>query len=522
MSWSTWSFRHFASRSSWFLLAAAISFGLWVGVVVPAFDLPFVSDDLALLVEDSRNPWYLSLDRQYRLFRDGLNRLMFHSFGMNPRPYHIVAIATFLACVVLLFLFIRNQGISTGCAAAAAALVLLYPRNASFLFAFEFSQETFMTCGAMLALLGWTAFRRTGSKLGYGAAFAGFAIALGYKETGIMVPALLVGLDLYRVKSCKHSLLQREFWRPYAGLLPIILVYGAFVLWRPNGSLLNPSSDSTYKYSSVSGTVLALARDLMNLSFPFSPMRALRDFRTWQYLAAAVEWISILGIAIWTDTLRNWIFATWWGFLVMLPPSMFARPVNSDRYMFLPMLGIAFALGASADVATRRLRLLAPALLIGALLIYAAVSSQRLAEQRGDWARAGDIVRRLVQSLEVISPPQDAASLTLVNIPSQYRTAPILNNGLYGALLEAGYPWSLKLDFSTPGQQDQEQHALFERLLACPVDSSLRSQSKILMWDADAWIDRTGMCGDMAVKHDQQLQPYVWRIVRDETVVSLQ
>jgi hypothetical protein len=42
------------------------------------------------------------------------------------------------------------------------------------------------------------------------------------------------------------------------------------------------------------------------------------------------------------------------------------------------------------------------------------------------------------------------------------------------------------------------------------------------MWDADAWIDRTGMCGDMAVKHDQQLQPYVWRIVRDETVVSLQ
>jgi hypothetical protein len=94
----------------------------------------------------------------------------------------------------------------------------------------------------------------------------------------------------------------------------------------------------------------------------------------WHYALLAAEIAGLALLARFTRTSRAWLFALLWTLVVSLPSCLFARAVNSERYLFLPMLGIGFALALTVD-ALLRYRWTAPAVVL-VLVVYAAFSSR--------------------------------------------------------------------------------------------------------------------------------------------------
>ncbi len=500
----------FERRDLWFLLASAFAFCLWLILIAPVFGYHFSSADYSLIVEDYfRNPWYRSVDHVYRPLRNGFLRIMMAMFGLNPAPYHAVALTEFLVCLGLLFVLVRRLGGEIWGALTAVIIIGIYPRNFAFLFGFNWSQELVVAQGMLAAALGWYQFRRHGSRLGYGIAVAGFALALGFKETAVVLPALLLVVDFYILKDpWRQALFRRSFWLPYAGLLPVVLTFGVFVLSQREGAILAPDPTSSYKYSSLSGAVLGVARAIVNLLMPFS-LLALRDLKIWHYGLLVLELGAIAWVAWWTDTIRPWLMACAWVLLTVAPPSLFNRPVNSARYYFLPMLGVAFAVAMTVDALVKRRPGTAPLFAL-VLIAYSVGSAQQLAVARTDWRTAGELIQSFLAEMPAVVPPAEARSLIFVNVPQDHGQASIFNNGLRGALISAGYPNQMRLEANLVGESPEAgQGALIQKILACPA-GPVQNPHRDLVWIDNRIVDRTGTCADDAIKQDQQRRPWVW------------
>jgi hypothetical protein len=483
-----------------------VASGLWVALVVPVFHYGFISDDYSLLVEDFHNPWYNSLDGMYRYLRNIVLRIMPRLFGLTPWPYHTLALAGFLATLILLFILVRKLGATVWGALGAVIIVETYPRNGILLFGFNWAQELAVASGILAAMVAWLEFRERNSKLAYGISLVCFAYALGFKETAVVFPALLLALDWYTLEArTLKAVFSKRVLFPYLGLAAIIFLYAGCVLLQKRGALIAPADDSTYRYSSLTGGLLAVVRDFVNLLRPFSRMIALRDLTWVDYALLGLAVTLIAWTARRTATIRTWLFVGVWVFLVVLPPSLFARTVNSERHMFLPMLGVAFAVALTIDYAVRLNRWAAPALAL-CLAAYSIAGVRHLMSVRTQWREATAEVQSFIGSVREFVSPSEIQSVTFINVPAA------LNNGLRGALLSVGYPDHMKLTGygANPSVSDPVQDALVGAISACSGSVSVGETHRSLLWINGRMVDRTGACADNVIEHDRQVRPWAW------------
>ncbi|PTL84662.1 hypothetical protein [Vitiosangium sp. GDMCC 1.1324] len=495
----------------WPLLAAGVALALLLPLLASLLDLGFVADDFVHLVEDRLQPWYFSQDHLYRPLRNTLFRVLPELLGLEPAPYRFLVISGFFTCLALLFTFLRLQGVGFAGALSACVFAALYPRNQRVLFWFAASQDIAAACAVLTALIGWTLFRVRGSRLGYGVSLLAFMVGLGFKEPAIVLPALLVILDCWRQGLSRKVVLAPAFWRPYLGFLPLLALYGSFLWVFRAGRLQTNDEHGIYGFSSLLQSVLALARTCINLVLPFARPLALRDMSALHLGCAALVLLAVAALALWTRTRRWWWVTAAWVVVAALPTSIFARTNNGDQYLFLPMLGLTFGLAISLDEVFRSKTWQRPVASL-LLMVYAFAGSRYLARAQGEWKTSGETIRRTLESARALSLPKQASSIVAVNIPHSLPVGvPIMNNGLKGVFITAGYPRSLSLEVNhLQPREDPAQKEFVQRLLACPAEPERPTGRRTLVWVDGVLQDHSGPCAEQLIEGDEKTRALAW------------
>jgi len=488
-----------------FLAVSAMAAVLFASLFSRVAELGFVSDDYLLLVEDANLPWYASSDHLYRVFRNGLCRLLPRFLGMQPQPYHVVGAIAFLACLVLLALFLRQEGAGVIGTTAGLVLVAFCPRNDPQMFGFVWLQESGAAAGILAGLILWRIFRQSGSRSAWLLALASFAVGIGFKETAVVFPALVLAMDLFHARVDWKRVKDRQFWMPYLGVAFVAVAYMALVLSQSGGRLRTPDPRGVYETHDLPAAALALVRDIFNLALLFKPGFGLRDMRAEQYALAALVG-GILLLMVWrSGTLDRWLVSGVWVLATFFPPSMFARQNNVHQYFFLPIIGLAFGLSATVSVLSRRQLRLGVGL-AAAMLVYATAGTRVLEYERNLWVAGGRTTQEFVRQVVTLSPPTETNSLILVNSPASFENiVPVLASGLRGALFNAGYHRNLRGMY----MPEADDKLLLETLNACPSEPTA-APGRILVRMQGKVIDRTGYCAQALINADLKQHPWRW------------
>lgn len=160
---------------------------------------PLIFDDVAMLLY-FRMPHFGWLDCLMPLGNGFIrpstiltSRLLWHPFGANPLPYHLAALAIHaatatcaaVACCVLAGVS-RLAGFVTGLTVALAA--------AAFPSAYMLSNscDSYMAIGALLVVINWTLWLRTGRRRYAALAWAGLLFAIAGKESAVAISGFVV------------------------------------------------------------------------------------------------------------------------------------------------------------------------------------------------------------------------------------------------------------------------------------------------------------------------------------------
>ena len=393
-------------------LLAALLFVLWW----PALDASFQFDDFNVIVADARvhslAAWLASMP--------GIRPLLKLSYALNygldplPRGFRLLNVAIHAAnsCLVggLLWRRARAHGLAAAAAAAATALATLifalHPVQTEAVTYVSGRSVSLAALPCLLAQASWLASRdaaaRARALMWRGLALLAFALALGVKETTIVLPLalLLWSATEPRATGAPHDggggNGGAEAWRAapaWRALLPLFALAGLAVavalLWPPYRRLL----DTSLAIRPVSVNLMTQAHALSYLAAqllrpwamnadPALPVTTHLDALT---ALLGLAWIAVAITGLLLLRRRPAVaFGLLWFLLWLLPTnSLLPRyDVANDRQLYLALLGPAWLFGLGIAAAGRRpaLRWLpaVAAVGIGALLALATLQRNQV------------------------------------------------------------------------------------------------------------------------------------------------
>jgi hypothetical protein len=326
----------------------------------------------------------------------------------------------------------------------------------------------------LLACLCFVDFRESGALSALWIAALGYLIALGFKETTVVLPVLLVFLDFYREKSISF-LSKLKFWTAYIPFTCVLLLYVVYFFSQSGAaSLAGRKTGGYYGFRGVGGVIAGIVRALINIALPLSISLGLKDIRWWHVAIVLLE-SAILLFLVWR--FRLWaalILAVAWLVCTILPTATFAGAFNADRYLFVPSLGAAIFVGLLVHAMVispeaRNYTILACV----ALVLYASAGMYQLAIKREIWRRAVREVAMVIgETMRLRSRLPAGSEVDFINLTHSYRpTGMVLSNGLSEALHANGFPHSVRIvrNFSAP---ESEQQKLVAGLARCEGQSA--------------------------------------------------
>jgi hypothetical protein len=486
--------------SAWTLpLVASV---LLLVVLVPSMRLGLLSDDLSHLVEDADKPWHLSSDHFNRPLRNGYFKLMAHTAGIDPLPYRIGMVVAFGCILWLLYIFQRQLQLTVQASTAGCVLVAFFPRNHEVLFWFAAFQDLVLVALALLCAILWLRNRSRSSRPLRLWVLLSTAMALGFKETAVVIPVLLLCLDLYITVSG----VLRPRWRDHWPQWVLLVVYLLYVL----GTRSTPASlTGIYTLGNLGGILSAALRSVANICLQFSPAKALREL-TIMDTALCVLLVLALLAGVFTIPRRALaIFGLLWAAITFTPTVLFARTVNADRYLLFPYVGIAISIAAIADsFLSHNVHWKRVALTI-IVTAYSLAGTVQLIRYRQLWRSAALEVRHFVQEAQKLYQGVPAGSrLYFVNVLHSRDAIPVLNNGLRGALMAAGFDRRISVTTNFADPLSMGQQSLLQQLLSCPLAPP--EGAYIGIWTGDHLADRTGTCGRNIIAADLHNRPLAW------------
>jgi len=116
--------------------------------------------------------------------------LEYRAFGSAPKGYHLVSLAWFAAAVAAGFALARALALSPWGACAALAFFAAHPAHAEATAIATARSDLVATAGILAALLGYVRWRRSGRRRWLALLLAAEVVALGSKETAVLIPVL--------------------------------------------------------------------------------------------------------------------------------------------------------------------------------------------------------------------------------------------------------------------------------------------------------------------------------------------
>lgn len=384
------------------LLLAAF-FVVAYAVYAPTFSLPWIYDDIGVIVE---NPDVQSLAG---FFRDGypgrplreLTFLLDHAFfGLEPAGWHVQHLFWHGLNGLLVFLLGRRLTGSGVAGTVAALLFLVHPLQVEVVANLSHRKDSLALCFMLASLLAYMRSCDAGTAAWRWrlAALAWGGVALLAKQNAAVTPLLWVGYELFALPAERRWLLRRPRWA-WVALVLLGAGLGVWLAALGGGELYREPLPGLMAKMNKSFTGALLPYWLLLLkgwSWIFLRLVWPVDLAVEYTFAAPAGWgdpwvLATLGlsgasvalaIAAWR---RGWPvvgMALFWFWLLWLPTSNL-WPLSyfaADRYLYAPSVGFCLLLGWGGGALVARWR---PAgLALAVLVLLLAVLSWR---QCGVW-----------------------------------------------------------------------------------------------------------------------------------------
>ncbi len=289
-----------------------------------------------------------------------LNALTWSAFGGRPLPYRASNLALHLAAVLLLAGLLRRLGLSSWAAAVAAAVFALHPAQTEAV-AFISGRPDLLAALACLAAacLYFDARRRPGraARARLGAALLCALCGLGAKEIALVLPVALAAAELLGLGRSAAPPRERARWA--LGLLLVALGLAALRLTLgPTPGLAGAPLGARIW---AAGRLVWLYAGLL-----FVPLDGRVSFDGLPLGAAglrAAAGLAVAGVALGVAALQarqrpRWALACLWLLLFLLPVLQLVPlpTAAAQRYLYLPLVGLALAAGLGVDGLLRGLR----------------------------------------------------------------------------------------------------------------------------------------------------------------------
>jgi tetratricopeptide (TPR) repeat protein len=400
-----------APRSGWPL---ALVLGLTLAAFAPALAGGLVYDDLLLV---ARNPALTSLASLPSFFsepywdfldaqaagRTGYWRpltalalcLVHQVAGTAPAAYHAASLALHLAATALVFRLARRLGLREWSAAAAALLFGIHPVQVESVAWISAVNAPLSGVFVLLALLSFVAWRRRGAGGAPAGAAAWLALALLAKETALAAPAFLLLLDVL-VLERDRARRPAELVRAHAPFLAVLVLYWmarALVFGDLGAGFDRTTTDfdaSFARAALIPIEILGGALGLLLWPARLGLFHALRPEVSLLELGFALPAALValfLVAAVWFAVRRERLALAALllvpaGLLPVLlrPQALGAFPL-SERFLYLPVVGLALLAGRALSALSPRVFRVAAA----AFVLVAGALAARTVVRIRDW-----------------------------------------------------------------------------------------------------------------------------------------
>jgi hypothetical protein len=397
----------------------------------------------------------------------------------------VLVAGSFAGVLAILYRLTCRLGASRNGARVAVLALAFYPRNREVLFWFAAWQDLVTGACVLLAALFFLDFRESKRIRSLVFAASAYFVALGFKETTVVIPFLLLIVDFYRERSL-GPFKKAAFWRAYLPFAGILLLYvGYFFSDSGVASLAGHRTAGYYGFHGLFGILKGLIRALISIALPFvtpAPL-GLEDIR-WRHVAMLSIEVLLLLLLVWKA--RAWpalSLALGWLIVTILPTAAFAAYFNADRYLFVPLTGAAVFMGLLVESLVRA-RPRASAVVWIALASYCCAGGLLLVQGDRIWRGAGKeaamVVSRTVQSASRLPRGSEIDLVNVTQHLTPYYTIPVFANGLADALAGNGLPSSVRVLVNFT-QTSAAQRFLMKKLGACTGSTADDSGNRIIL-----------------------------------------
>ncbi len=281
-------------------------------------------------------------------------------FGMRAWGHHLSSLALHAANVLLLFWLLRRASGALWPSAVVAAIFALHPLHVEPVAWVASRKDVLSTFFALLALLAYDGYAKKPNAGRYLAVLVFLALALMSKPMAVTLPFVMLLLDYW-----PYSRLERATaaWRalekaPLFALSAIV----ALVTLAAEQRALVPVDDFPFAVR-ISSALVAYAAYVWKAFLPqtlYVPCMYSPAFAPWwKVLLAAGLLAAVSALACASRKRAPYFLVGWLWFLGTLAPVIgllkFGHQVMADRFMYLPLVGLALAVCFGlADVARRR------------------------------------------------------------------------------------------------------------------------------------------------------------------------
>ncbi len=484
-----------------------------LALLLPTLHLGLLSDDFYLLAERQGHGPFGAADAMHRPLRNFLYYAFYRGFGFWSLPYRVWVLSMFGLLLWQMYGLLRDLGIAPLAAALAWLPLAFLPRLSEIIFWLGGSQDVVVglcTVAVVRCVLLYR--RRPGWQPLLGAVFC-YAFAMGFKETGGLIPLFALLIECGRARDWKLRL-NLPFLGPYLAMLPVALGFAVYYLaGHAVAQVGGHHPSSAYGYHGVALSAGAFVRDLVLIFNVTAPAFSLRHP---QWGGVAVFAVCCIGLAASSLRFRAGRFATCcalWIVLSLLPTAVLSPFYAGDRYLFLAYLGLTLWFGFVLNKALRAFE--TPRMRMGLAVCFAVLAffmASHLFAIRSLWERAADVTWNALWQIQKLTPGAGPGSvISIVDLPHSYTGADghgayELNNGFRGALLGFGYPESTRVLYTFDTAQDELSRALRTGLDGCaaqpdhPVEPACRAAVSRL----------TDPCSTRTVRQSQISDAQLW------------
>lgn len=336
--------------------------------------------------------------------------------------YHLTNILLHAANTLLLFALMRRMSGAFWPSAMVAGLFAVHPVHVESVAWVTERKDVLALFFALLTMLAYVRYARRPSLVGYLMMLVPFLLALGTKSIMVTLPCVLMLLDFWPLRRISGS----RFWslagdggnegaNAFPGRsivylvfekLPLLACSVAVGLYASHGQLTVPEEniyDTSLGFRSMNA-VTSYFVYLRKMLWPSDlgmlfPMHA-RMILPWQAILATAGLLVVTLVAVLKRRRWPWLFVGWFWFVgVLLPVSSFFQEwylAYSDRFLYLPAIGIYVAAVFSVTAIAVKWRIPSAGLAIAGSLVLVAYAGTAYV-QLGYWQNSNTVFTRAIE-----------------------------------------------------------------------------------------------------------------------------